>query len=259
MSQVSSCVRATGGGSGGWVGGGENVGASAPLGGGAGGGARTEAGAGTGAGGSGDGRAALGRRMIRRRGGAGGGAGTLGGLGATGAEGGVGIPAVRRGTAGPVGLGRGAAARRGISSLSIAARRVTNQRVSEPRSTSWSSGREAQSLTVASIPAASRDASRNPKDSAAPWIFWVSRSSSASAARSLPVAAKRSAMPRRSARFARIPAKYCFPGSGCGAGGAGSRLMGTKMGKSRVRAPWSRVTAPPSGGCPRARPTGCSP
>src|SRR2546426_12742067 len=99
-----------------------------------------------GAGGSGDGGAALGRRMIRRRGGAGG-AGTLGGLGATGPEGGVGIPAVRRCAGAPVGLGRGAGARRGISSLSIAARRVTNQRVSATWATSWSSGRGGQALT----------------------------------------------------------------------------------------------------------------
>src|SRR2546427_10026724 len=56
----------------------------------------------------------------------------------------------------------GAAGARGTGRPSISARRATNHRVMEPRSTSGSPGHATQSLAVASIPAASRDASMNP-------------------------------------------------------------------------------------------------
>src|SRR5437773_2219465 len=56
----------------------------------------------------------------------------------------------------------GATLSSGTSTPSSSASRLTNQRASEPRSTSGSSGRAAQSFTVASMPAARRDASMNP-------------------------------------------------------------------------------------------------
>src|SRR5207249_2636580 len=77
----------------------------------------------------------------------------------------------------------------GTVRLSISPRRVTNQPVRPPRSISVSPGRAIQSLAVASIPAARRDASMNPNEPAEPWILWVSRRSVSRASRSLPAAA----------------------------------------------------------------------
>src|SRR5205823_12530507 len=65
---------------------------------------------------------------------------------------------------------------------------LTNQRVSAPRSTSVSPGRESQSFAVTSMPAASRDAFQKPKDPAAPWLLWVSRRSCSNAAGPAPSA-----------------------------------------------------------------------
>src|SRR5439155_801019 len=89
----------------------------------------------------------------------------------------------------------GSPAAAGTSTPSISASRLTNQPASEPRSTSLSSGWATQSFTVASIPAARRDASMKPYEPADPWTLWISRRSASSASRSALRAAMRWASP----------------------------------------------------------------
>src|SRR5207249_4714104 len=125
------------------------------------------------------------------------------------------------------GAGGGALAS-GTSSPSSSASRLTNQRASEQRSTSGSSGRAAQSLTVASMPAARRDASMNPYEPADPCTLWVSRRSASITWRSLAATTSRSASPASTPSWERALSRYSATrpggssgGGRCGGGGGG--------------------------------------
>src|SRR6266571_3187600 len=143
----------------------------------------------------------------------------VGGLGA-GRSGG---PPRGRGSDWTGGGAAGAALASGTSSPSSSPSRLTNQRASEPRSTSASSGRATQSFTVASMPAARRDASMNPYEPAEPCTLCVSRRSASSASRSPPATTSRSASPATTPSWARALSRYSAssPGGSSGAGGGG--------------------------------------
>src|SRR5882762_1407241 len=144
--------------------------------------------------------------------------------------------------------GGGAALASGTSTPSSSASRLTNQRASEPRSTSGSSGRAAQSFTVASMPAARRDASMNPYEPAEPWTLWVSCRRASSASRSPPATTSRSASPASTPSWARALSRYSAssPGGSSGGGDVASPAMDYQDGeppRQNARAGGSRVVA----------------
>src|SRR6266480_5012731 len=153
----------------------------------------------------------------------------VGGLGA----GRGGGPTGGRGSDRTGGGAGGAALGSGTSSPSSSARRLTNQRASEPRSTSGSSGRAAQSFTVASMPAARRDASMNPYEPAEPCTLCVSRRSASSAPRSPPATTSRSASPASTPSWARALSRYSAssPGGSSGGGDVASPAMDYQNGE----------------------------
>src|SRR5207249_9566362 len=170
-------------------------------------------------GGGGGGAGGVGGAGLRGgRGGEGGGGG-VGGLGFTTGPG-VGGGCGRGGRGGKPTRGRdGSPAAAGTSTPSISASRLTNQPASEPRSTSLSSGRATQSFTVASIPAARRDASMKPYEPADPCTLWISRRSASITWRSLAATTSRSASPASTPSWERALSRYSATRPGGSSGG----------------------------------------
>src|SRR5207302_1378532 len=190
------------------------------------------------------GRRATGRGGARGWWGGGGGAG--GGGCATGPGGGGGWGRGGRGGEPTRGMD-GSPAAAGTSTPSISASRLTNQPASEPRSTSLSSGWATQSFTVASIPAARRDASMKPYEPADPWTLWISRRNASSASRSALRAAMRWASPASTPSWERALSRYSAsrPGGSSGGGVAspGIAYQHGEPARQNARAGGSRMVA----------------